>query len=406
MEVYQVGGAVRDDLLGDPVNDRDWVVVGASEEAMLALGYRRVGRDFPVFLHPQTHEEYALARTERKSGRGYRGFEVHADGAVTLEQDLERRDLTINAIARDTKGTLIDPFGGRADLDQRLLRHVSPAFAEDPVRILRVARFMARYADRGFTVAEQTLALMGEMVETGEVDHLVAERVWAELVKALAAPRPDAFVSTLRQCGALARILPEVDVLFGVPQPAEYHPEIDTGDHVLATLRAAATEAAPVEVVFACLVHDLGKGLTPRAEWPSHRGHEQAGIEPVGQVCERLRVPRAFRDLALRVCREHLRCHRALEMRPGSVYKLIQAVDGLRQPEAFDAFLQACRCDLRGRLGREDEAYPQADFLRQARDAAATVPVAELRQRGLDGSALGRALDQARIKAIKDLSRD
>ena len=401
MKRYLVGGAVRDALLGLPVKDRDWVVVGATPEAMLAAGYRQVGRDFPVFLHPETAEEHALARTERKTGPGYHGFKFDTSPDITLEQDLQRRDLTINAMARDERGELIDPFGGAADLENRVLRHVSEAFREDPVRVLRVARFAARFAGLGFAVAAETRALMRDMVAAQEVDALVAERVWLDTEKALAAERPSAFLFELRSCGALAKLFPEVDRLYGVPQTARHHPEIDTGIHTELVLDMAAKLAPGDSMVgFAALTHDLGKGLTPKEAWPSHLRHESAGVDPLRALCRRLKVPKAHQQLAERVCRQHLNCHRAAEMRPAKVLKLIVAVDGLRQPERFEQFLLACEADARGRLGMEGEAYPPRELLRVCREAAAAVSTDPLREQGLAGAELGAALEQARIRAV------
>ncbi|WP_231758595.1 multifunctional CCA addition/repair protein [Microbulbifer elongatus] len=400
MKVYLVGGAVRDKLLQRPVHERDWVVVGASESDMRARGFRPVGKDFPVFLHPDTDEEYALARTERKSGRGYGGFTVHASPDVTLEQDLQRRDLTVNAMAETADGTIIDPYGGQADLSARTLRHVSTAFAEDPLRILRVARFAARYAPLGFTIADETMTLMRAMVDAGEVEHLVAERVWKEVSRALTEPRPDIFISTLRDCGALEILLPEVDCLFGVPQPVLHHPEIDTGDHVLRALRQAP---ADLPVRFAVLVHDLGKGVTPEHVLPSHRGHEAAGLPLVKGVCKRLRVPNPITALALGVCEYHLHCHKAFELRPQTLLKLLRALDALRKPERFEQFLESCEADARGRLGLEDRDYPQVDYLRAARQAAADVDPQALIAEGFAGAELGKALDRARLQALAHL---
>lgn len=401
--MYLVGGAVRDSLLGIPPQERDWVVVGASPDEMLAEGYRQVGASFPVFLHPKTGEEYALARTERKQGHGYHGFEVDFHPGVTLEEDLERRDLTINAMARDAEGRLVDPFGGRKDLEARLLRHVSPAFAEDPLRVLRVARFAARLAPLGFRVHGSTMELMREMADSGELDHLVAERVWAEIAKAMAAERPAAFVEVLRACGALAQLLPEVDALFGVPQPEAYHPEVDTGEHMLMTMNLAAREAWSPRVVFALLLHDLGKGITPPAEWPRHIGHEKSGIPLVERVCQRLRVPGAYRDLALKVCELHLRCHRVCEMRPAKLMALIESADLLRRPETLPEFVHACEADYRGRKGLESRPYPQAQRLRAALDAALSVRARDLDRKDLEGAEVGRLLRQERIRAIAAL---
>ncbi|WP_308363920.1 MULTISPECIES: multifunctional CCA addition/repair protein [unclassified Microbulbifer] len=402
MKVYLVGGAVRDKLLGRPVQERDWVVVGADEEQMRNLGFTPVGRDFPVFLHPDTGEEYALARTERKSGHGYGGFAVHAAADVTLEQDLLRRDLTINAMAEGEDGELIDPYGGRADLEARLLRHVSPAFAEDPLRILRVARFAARYHHLGFTIADDTMTLMRRMVDAGEVQHLVAERVWKEVSRALTEPDPDVFIRVLRDCGALAILLPEVDRLFGVPQPPQHHPEIDTGEHVLLALRAAPPQ---LPVRFAVLVHDLGKGVTPKEILPSHRGHEQAGLPLVRDVCRRLRVPRHLTALALGVCEYHLHCHKAFELRPKTLLKILRALDAFRRPERFEQFLLSCEADARGRTGLRERDYPQVDYLRAVREAAAAVSAEALMAQGFEGAELGKALDRERIAALTRLRK-
>jgi len=401
MHIYLVGGAVRDKLLGRPVVDHDHVVVGASPEEMLALAYRPVGRDFPVFLHPDTGEEYALARTERKSGRGYHGFVFQADATVTLEQDLARRDLTINAIAQDEHGGLTDPYHGARDIEARVLRHVSPAFVEDPVRVLRVARFAARFAPLGFSVADETMALMRQMVADGEVDHLVPERVWAETRKALGEPQPSAFLRVLRQCGALAVLFPEVDALYGVPQRAEFHPEIDCGIHVEMVLDAAAALAPGDDVTgFCALVHDLGKALTPAEALPRHIGHEQRGVAPLRALAARLKVPAEHAALAELVCREHLNAHRAFELKPATVLKLLTALDALRRPARLDTFLRACEADKRGRLGHEQDAYPQADYLREARKAAAAIDAAPFIEQGLAGPAIGQAMQAARIKAI------
>lgn len=405
MQIYLVGGAVRDKLLGLEVKDRDYVVVGTTPEEMVAQGYKPVGADFPVFLHPQTKEEYALARTERKSGRGYKGFTVYAAPDVTLEDDLRRRDLTINAMAESEDGTLIDPFGGANDLRTGILRHVSPAFAEDPVRVLRVARFAARYAARGFQVAASTLALMRQMVESGEVDHLVAERVWAETEGALAEQTPQRFFETLRECGALARVFPEIEALFGVPQPPRYHPEVDSGLHTMMVLAQAARLSADTRVRFAALVHDLGKGQTPETEWPKHRGHEERGVELVNNLCRRLRVPNEYRELAVVVARYHLHCHRASELRAATILHTLEAVDAFRRPERFEPFLLACEADMRGRTGWEDKPYPQGEVLRRAFEAAEAVDTAAIagEHEGLDGSAIGKKIHDARVAAIKQV---
>ncbi len=396
-----VGGAVRDRLLGLPVQDRDYVVVGATPDDLIDAGFKQVGADFPVFLHPQTGEEYALARTERKTARGYHGFAVSFSPAVTLEEDLRRRDLTINAMAQDAAGHVIDPFGGQADLAARRLRHVSPAFAEDPVRILRVARFAARFHRLGFVVAHETADLMRRMVQAGEADALVPERVWQEFERALREPDPQRFIGVLRDCGALARVLPEIDRLFGVPQPAEPHPEIDTGVHVLMVLEQAARLSDDPQVRFAALMHDLGKGSTPPAEWPSHHGHEARSVGLLKTLCERLKVPTAYRELGLAVARDHGNAHRALELRPGTLLEVLERTDALRRPQRFAQFLLACEADHRGRTGFEDRPYPQAARLQQAFEAARGVDVAALVQRGLPGEAMREALRAARTRAIR-----
>ena len=367
METYLVGGAVRDRLLGRPAGDRDWVVVGATPEQMLQAGYLPVGRDFPVFLHPHTREEYALARTERKTGRGYHGFAFHASPSVTLEQDLARRDLTINAIAQAPDGALIDPFGGQRDLDRKVLRHVTDAFREDPVRILRVARFAARFAD--FSLAPETQALMREMVEAGEVDALVAERVWQELARGLMEDKPSRMFEVLRECGALARLLPEVERLWGVPQRAEYHPEIDTGVHLMMVMDMSARLKAPLPVRFACLTHDLGKGTTPADILPRHIGHEERSARLLKKLCERLRVPTECRELADVVAREHGNIHRSEEFGAAALVRLLERCDAFRKPQRFEQVLLACECDARGRLGLEERPYPQRPRLLAALEA-------------------------------------
>ena len=401
MKVYLVGGAVRDALLGRTVHERDWVVVGATPAELEAAGYTSVGRDFPVFLHPQTHEEYALARRERKVGPGYHGFVTQFDPGVKLEDDLRRRDLTVNAMAQDASGALIDPWGGRADLDARLLRHVSDAFAEDPVRILRVARFAARYAPLGFRVADETRTLMRGMVASGEARTLVAERVWKELEKALNEPRPDVCIEVLRDCGALAVILPEVDALFGVPQPERWHPEIDTGVHVLMVLRIAADAGASLAVRFAALMHDLGKALTPRSKWPSHPAHETLGLPAIEALCTRLRVPNELRELALLTSRFHTHVHRAAELRATTVLELLEKADAFRRPERFEEFLQACEFDARGRLGLETRPYPQRTRIAEARAAAAAVVLSETDREGRSGPQIGELLHRRRLDAVK-----
>lgn len=401
MQIYTVGGAVRDRLLGRPISEVDWVVVGASAEQMLELGYRPVGADFPVFLHPQTGEEYALARTERKSGRGYGGFTFHASPDVTLEQDLIRRDLTVNAMAEDDQGNLIDPYGGQQDLEARILRHVSPAFAEDPLRVLRVARFAARYAPLGFSVAPETLELMRQLAESGELSHLTAERSWKEISRALMEPRPDVFVQVLRDCGALAALLPEVDALFGVPQPQAHHPEIDTGVHVLSVLRQCAEHDQPLNVRWASLLHDVGKGLTPEDEWPRHIAHEHKGLPLIQAINERCKAPRDCAELALLVGEYHTHGHRALELRPSTLLELLQRFDVFRRPQRFAEFVAACEMDARGRLGLEQRDYPQAVYLLGAAEAARQVPVKPLLEKGFKGAELGEELNRERLQALK-----
>ena len=403
MKTYAVGGAVRDALLGAPVNDRDWVVVGATPEEMLAAGYKPVGQDFPVFLHPATHEEYALARTERKTAPGYHGFTFYADPSVTLEEDLARRDLTINAMAQDEAGTLLDPFGGQDDLRRKMLRHVSPAFAEDPVRILRLARFAARFFD--FTVAPETQALMRGMVAAGEVDALVPERVWQELSRGLMEARPSRMFEVLRGCGALARLLPEVDRLWGVPQPPAHHPEIDCGVHLMLVLDMSARLDATLPVRFACLCHDLGKGTTPSEMWPRHIGHEARSVALLRDVAERLRAPTECRELAETVAREHGNVHRSEGFGPAALVRLLDRCDAWRRPDRFAQLLLACECDARGRLGLEESPYPQRERLAQALTLARKVDTgavaAEARARGAQGSAIGEAIHQARIEAVR-----
>jgi tRNA nucleotidyltransferase (CCA-adding enzyme) len=402
LEIYLVGGAVRDKLLGLQPRDRDWVVVGATPEEMLNRGYKPVGKDFPVFLHPETGEEYALARTERKTAPGYHGFAFHAAPEVSLEEDLRRRDLTINAMAEDGEGCLIDPFGGHEDLQNGRLRHVSPAFIEDPVRILRIARYAARYAKWGFHIAHDTHALMKKMVESGEVDALVAERVWQELEQSLGEERPSRFFEVLRNCGALARIFPELEQLFGVPQPKHHHPEEDTGLHTLLVLDQAARLTPDTRVRFAALLHDLGKGPTPEALWPKHDEHEERGIALVEQFCERLRVPREYRDLALVVTRYHGLYHRAEELKPSTILTTLEHIDAFRRPERLEQFLLACEADSRGRTGFEDHHYPQLDIFRNAYHAAAEIGAREIVAQGLTGKAVGDALHQQRVEAVKE----
>jgi len=406
METYLVGGSLRDELLGLPVNERDWVVVGATPDELTALGFKPVGRDFPVFLHPRTGEEHALARTERKTAPGYRGFVVHSAPDVTLEQDLERRDLTINAIARDASGTLIDPYGGRRDLDARVLRHVSAAFVEDPVRILRVARFAARFAGLGFRIAPDTLELMRRMVKNGECGALVAERVWAETEKALGTEQPQVYFQVLRDCGALAVVFPEIERLFGVPQPERWHPEIDTGVHTFMVLEQAARLSGDPRVRFAALVHDLGKGVTPAEEWPRHPGHEEHSVDLLEAMSERLRFPRDYLELGRLVARFHGQCHRLAELRDATVLKLLEGVDALRRPARLEQFLLACEADARGRGGFENRPYPQADELRRCAHAAAGIRVTPEETSMTDGERIRARLRQRRIRAIARARRE
>jgi tRNA nucleotidyltransferase (CCA-adding enzyme) len=402
MKTYLVGGAIRDRLLGLEPGDRDHVVVGSTQEEMLAQGFKPVGRDFPVFLHPGTGEEYALARTERKSGRGYRGFVVDADPSVTLEDDLARRDFTINAIAEDEDGNLSDPLGGVRDIEARLLRHAGPAFAEDPLRVLRAARFMARFADLGFTVAPETMALMREMAQGGELGELVPERVWQELARALRSATPSAFLRTLRDCGALGQILPEVDALYGVPQRAEFHPEIDTGLHQELVSDMAARLAPGDDVIgFAALTHDLGKALTPTEVLPKHIGHEHAGLAPLKALCERLKVPAAHRELAILACREHLNVHRLDELRDATVLELLTRCDAFRKPERIAQLAQVCEADKRGRLGSSEHDYPQGRELQRLHAAAGAVNARGLAEGPLAGPEIGLALKKARLLALQ-----
>lgn len=401
MQIYRVGGAVRDQLLGIGVKDHDWLVVGAQPQQLLDQGYQQVGADFPVFLHPHSKEEYALARTERKSGQGYQGFDCRFSPDVTLEQDLLRRDLTINAMAMDENGNLHDPYNGRSDLEQRLLRHVSPAFGEDPLRVLRVARFAARFAPLGFQVADETMTLMRKMVTAGELQHLVAERVWQETSRALGEQRPDVYFQVLRDCGALAVWFGEINALFGVPQPPQHHPEIDCGIHALLSLQAAVILSEDIAVRWAALTHDLGKALTPAAEWPRHIAHESRGIKPLKQLGERLKTPKDASDLALLGCEWHTHIHRALELKAATLMKLFRNTDCWRRPERFEQLLQVATADSRGRTGLEQCNYPQADYLRQALDIVNRISARDMVAQGLTGKAIGEALEQERERALQ-----
>lgn len=403
MEIYLVGGYVRDKLLGLDTKDRDWVVVGSTPNEMLKLNYRQVGKDFPVFLHPETNEEYALARTERKTAPGYSGFNFHAAADVTLEEDLVRRDLTINAIALSNDEQLIDPFNGQADLNAKLLRHVSPAFVEDPVRILRVARFAARFAELGFTIAEETQQLMKTMVNNGEVDSLVSERVWQETMRALTENTPSRYFEVLRDCGALAKLFPEIDQLWGVPQPEQHHPEIDTGVHTMMVLTQAAKLSDDPKVRFAALVHDLGKGITPKEQWPKHIDHESRGVPLVEALCDRYRIPNDFRELAIIVTKYHLHYHRAAELRDDTFLKTLEALDAFRRPERFELFLLACEADSRGRTGYENNKFEQPNIYRKVFNAANSLNAKELVAKGLKGKAIKEELAKQRLQAIKEI---
>jgi len=400
MKTYLVGGAVRDKLLGIPIKDRDWVIVGATVEEMLKAGYQQVGKDFPVFLHPETKEEYALARTERKSGKGYTGFEVHADKHVTLEEDLLRRDLTINALAEDADGNLVDLVGGRQDLEDKVLRHVSPAFVEDPLRVIRVARFAARFHNLGFSVAQETQALMKEISSSGELRKLVSERVWTEIASALKEYSPQVFFQELRDCNALVEILPEVEALFGVPQPEKYHPEIDTGIHTFMVVEQACLLSEDPLVRFAALMHDIGKGAIPESRWPNLRGHEQLGADLIDTLCKRLRVPNDFRDLARLTSLYHTHCHRAASHDAAALMETLELTDAHRKPERFEHFLLACEADARGRLGLEKEPYPQANILRKALAASLEVDTSEIMSEGFKDAAFGVELKKRRIGKI------
>lgn len=406
MEIYLVGGAVRDELLGIPVAERDWCVVGATPEEMRSLGYRQVGKDFPVFLHPETGEEYALARTERKTGPGYHGFEFRTAPDVTIEDDLARRDITINAMARDAGGNLVDPFNGFADLQAKILRHVSEAFAEDPVRVLRVAKFAARFAQYGFRVADETLELMSGMVEDGEVDELVPHRVWKETEAALAGPAPRIFFDVLRECGALAVVFPEIAALFGVPQPPKWHSEVDCGVHAMLVLDQAALLSPEVDVRFSALVHDLGKATTPKARLPGHPGHEKRSVRLINVMADRLPIPSACRELALLVAEFHGHAHKAFELRAATILKILERVDAFRRPERFHKFLLACEADFRGRTGYEDRRYPEAEYLEGAFRAARRVSGRDIARDGLEGAQIGEALRRKRLQAITAYKAD
>ena len=406
MEVYLVGGAVRDEQLGLPVKERDWCVVGATPDELLSKGYRQVGKGFPVFLHPETNEEYALARTERKTGAGYHGFEFQTSPDVTLEADLSRRDLTINAMARDADGNLIDPFDGMADLEHRVLRHISDAYSEDPVRILRSAKFKARFADLGFELAGETLDLMAQMVSDGEADSLQADRVWQETEAALAGPYPHLYFQVLRDCGALAVVFPELDALFGVPQPPQWHPEIDCGLHALMVLEQSAKLSDDVAVRFAALVHDLGKATTAKENLPSHPGHERRSVTLVNKMSKRLPVPRACRELGVLVAEYHAHCHRAFELRPQTILKLLKEIDAFRRPERFRKFLLACEADARGRTGFEDKPYPQAAYLERAGKEAGRVKADQAADTATNGAAIGADIDKKRLEAIKKVKAE
>ncbi len=400
---YLVGGAVRDELLGIPVSEKDWVVVGATPEWMADRGFRLIGQSFPVFLHPETSEEHALARTERKSGRGYKGFSFFAAPEVTLEQDLVRRDLTINSIVKDGQDNFIDPYGGQKDLHDRVLRHVSAAFSEDPLRVLRVARFMAKLADFDFNIAPETLHLMKQIVASGELDDLTPERVWMETEKALLTARPRRYFETLQQVGALEVLFPEISRLFGVPQAPKYHPEIDTGLHTMMVLDRICSMSNEISLRFSALSHDLGKGTTPKEWWPSHRGHEERGVKQIEILSLRLRVPNNCRDLAIKVSRWHLHCHRALELKASTVEKLFSGLDLWRNAENLNAFLLCCTADLRGRTGLEKAEYPQAEFLRNCFEAARAVNAKDIIEAGYQGIEVGEQMQIARIEAIQSV---
>lgn len=401
-KIYLVGGAVRDSLLGLSVKDHDWVVVGATADDMLNQGYSQVGADFPVFLHPRTHEEYALARTERKSGKGYQGFDCRFTPDVSLEEDLLRRDLTINAMAQDDNGQLIDPYGGQQDIQEKILRHVSPAFAEDPLRVLRVARFAARFDKLGFRIADDTMALMNQMTASGELNHLVAERVWQETRRALGETSPDVYFKVLHQCGALAVWFPELDALFGIPQPEQHHPEIDCGLHALLSLKSVTSLSDQTATRWATLVHDVGKALTPREEWPRHIAHEKKGIKAVKSLGRRLKAPKETQELALLACEFHTHVHRAMELKASTILSLFNQLDVWRKPDRFQQFLYVCIADARGRTGLEHCPYPQADYLRKALQQALSIQAGDMIAQGHQGAAIRAALDEARSLHLKN----
>jgi len=401
VEVYLVGGAVRDELLNRPVVDRDWVVIGATPKILIDQGYQQIGNDFPCFLHPETKDEYALARTEHKSGKGHTGFVCDFSPEVTLEEDLSRRDLTINAIAKTAEGEYIDPYNGQTDLMNKVLRHVSDAFADDPLRVLRVARFAARYAILDFTVHPSTLEIMTQLVDSGELAELTPERVWKEMSRALTEPRPSEFFRVLRTCGALKVLMPELDSLFGVPQPPQHHPEVDTGDHVMMVVNIAKERFDNLIVTWAALMHDLGKGVTPEVEWPRHIRHEIKGVPLVEAVCERYKVPKDFRTLAMLVSEHHLRCHKLLEMRPKSVLKLLEVLDGFRRAERVRYFAQACEADARGRLGLEEREYPQSSLLIDCNQVAIDTDIKPLLSEGYEGLKLAEQIRRLRLGSIK-----
>ncbi|TKB47178.1 multifunctional CCA addition/repair protein [Thalassotalea mangrovi] len=403
LQIYLVGGAVRDQLLGRPVYDRDWVVVGATAQQMLDRQFTPVGKDFPVFLHPDTKEEYALARTERKQGKGYTGFICHASPDVTLEQDLLRRDLTINAMAMDADGNLVDPYHGEQDLENRVFRHVSSAFSEDPLRVLRLARFTARFHQYGFTIHPDTQSLLTHMVESGELENLSGDRIWKEISRALTEPNPEQFIEVLRHCGALKVIWPELDALWGVPNPVAHHGEVDSGIHTLMVLQEAVKLTDSVAVRFAALCHDLGKGLTEQKYWPTHHGHEKSGLPLVRDVCERFRVPKQMTNLSLLVCEYHLHCHRLFELKPTTILKLLNTLDPWRNPEMLELFILSCHADSSGRLGKEDSPYPQGDFLREAAQQCQQVTARPFVEQGLQGKAIRDAINKQRLQIISDL---